>query len=48
MKKDERRDDYMENLGLKVLRFSDRDVLKNLQVVLEVIWENLNLPGIHP
>ncbi len=44
MKKDEIRDDYMEKLGLRVLRFSDRDVLKNLRVVLEVIWENLNPP----
>ncbi len=45
MKKDKTRDDYMNKLGLKVLRFSDRDVFKNLQVVLEVIWENLNPPG---
>ncbi len=45
MKKDEIRDDYIDKLGLKVLRFSDRDVFKNLQVVLEVIWENSNPPN---
>ncbi len=45
MKKDERRDNYMKNIGLRVLRFSDRDVFKNLQGVLEAIWESLNPPG---
>ncbi len=45
MKKDEIRDDYIDKLGLKVLRFSDRVVFKNLQVVLEVIWENSNPPN---
>jgi very-short-patch-repair endonuclease len=41
MKRDKRRDDYLKNLGLKVLRFSDRDVFKNLNGVLERIFENL-------
>jgi very-short-patch-repair endonuclease len=45
MKKGEIRDDYMKNLGLRVLRFSDRDIFKNLQGVLEAIWENPNPPG---
>ena len=45
MRKDKIRDNYLENLGLTVLRFSDRDVLKNLQGVLEAVWENLNPPG---
>lgn len=40
-KKDKIRDDYLESLGLKVLRFSDREVFKNLNGVLEKIWENL-------
>jgi very-short-patch-repair endonuclease len=31
MRKDKIRDNYLENLGLTVLRFSDRDVLGNLQ-----------------
>ena len=42
MRKDKIRDNYLKNLELTVLRFSDRDVFKNLQGVLEAIWENLN------
>ncbi|ODS31394.1 MAG: hypothetical protein SCARUB_03492 [Candidatus Scalindua rubra] len=45
MKKDKSRDAYMKRIGLRVLRFSDRDVFKNLHGVLEAIWENLNPPG---
>lgn len=40
-KKDEKRDNYLRALGLKVLRFSDRDFLKNQKEVLEEIWRNL-------
>jgi len=40
-KKDKGRDDYMEKLGMKILRFADRDVLKNLQGVLEKVFEIL-------
>jgi len=32
------RDNYMRSLGLRVLRFSDREVLENLTAVLEKIW----------
>ena len=39
--KDIRRDTYLENMGLRVLRFSDKDVLKNLESVIEKIWSNL-------
>jgi len=43
--KDVQRDAYLKNIGLTVLRFSDRDVLKNLESVVETIWSNLqNLP----
>jgi very-short-patch-repair endonuclease len=35
------RDEYMKRQGLKVLRFSDRDVFANLSLVIEKIWENL-------
>jgi very-short-patch-repair endonuclease len=35
------RDDYMKRTGITVLRFSDRDVLKNLGAVLEEIWRQL-------
>jgi very-short-patch-repair endonuclease len=41
LKEDKIRDDYMKNLGFKVLRFSDREVLKNLNGVIERIYENL-------
>jgi len=39
--KDERRDGCMERLGLRVLRFSDREVLTNPRGVLEKIWNYL-------
>jgi very-short-patch-repair endonuclease len=39
--KDKIRDSYMKKIGLKILRFSDVDVLKNLDSVLEIIWDNL-------
>lgn len=39
MKKDKVRDDYLGGLGLRVLRFLDTDVLKNMDGVLERILE---------
>ena len=36
--KDELRDGYMKRVGLKVLRFSDKEVFENLSGVLEEIW----------
>lgn len=39
--KDMVRDNYMARLGLRVLRFSDRDILENLDSVLETIWRYL-------
>ncbi|MDP2689786.1 MAG: endonuclease domain-containing protein [Deltaproteobacteria bacterium] len=39
--KDARRDSLMEDLGLKVMRFSDRDVFENLDGVLKTINENM-------
>lgn len=39
--KDNKRDGYMEDLGLRVLRFSDRDVFKNLRAIIEKIWSYL-------
>lgn len=40
---DRRRDDYMRNLGLRVLRFSDIDVLKNVDGVVESIITNMEV-----
>ncbi|MGR3317712.1 MAG: endonuclease domain-containing protein [Candidatus Anammoxibacter sp.] len=39
--KDKERDNYMVSLGLKVFRFSDSDVFKNLDGVMETIWHKL-------
>jgi len=35
------RDAYMAGIGITVVRFSDRDVLMNLEAVLEEIWKRL-------
>ena len=40
-KNDLMRDAYMAGEGITVVRFSDRDVLKNLKAVLEEIWKGL-------
>ena len=39
--KDKVRDNYVSRLGFTVLRFSDRDVFKNINGVLERIYEYL-------
>jgi very-short-patch-repair endonuclease len=41
MDKDRKRDDYLQGLGLNVMRFSDIDVLKNINEILERIYEHL-------
>ena len=41
IKKDEIRDKYFKSLGLKVLRFTNLDVLKNINGVLERIYEEV-------
>ncbi len=41
MKKDLERNKYLQELGLTVLRFSDIDVLRNIDGVLERIAEHL-------
>ena len=42
--KDVTRDQYLVNLGLNVLRFSDLDVLKNMDGVLSVLYEHTKIP----
>ena len=44
MKKDQERERYLHGLGLTVLRFSDIDVLKNIDGVGERIQEYLKSP----
>ncbi|OGC38874.1 hypothetical protein A2Y85_02745 [candidate division WOR-3 bacterium RBG_13_43_14] len=39
--KDNQRDLYLNKLGLKVLRFSDRDIFINIDAVLKRIYDNL-------
>jgi very-short-patch-repair endonuclease len=41
MKKDDMRDRYLDSLGFTVLRFSDREVLNNLEGVIEKIYDHL-------
>jgi very-short-patch-repair endonuclease len=41
MQKDRKRDDYFQRLNLTVLRFPDTDVFKNINGVLERIYEHL-------
>jgi very-short-patch-repair endonuclease len=43
--KDKRRDRHLNNLGIKVLRFSDTDVLTNISGVVENILENMENKG---
>lgn len=43
-KEDRKRDDYLQGLGLNVMRFSDIDVLKNINGILERIYEHLKSP----
>ena len=38
---DRKRDEYLRNLGLKILRFPDNEVFRNTNVVLQLIYENL-------
>ena len=39
--KDRVRDDVLTKMGIKVLRFSDRDVFENIGGVMEEIWSCL-------
>ena len=41
LQKDRRRDEYLASLGLKVLRFDSREVLKESDAVLDVIYRTI-------
>ena len=45
---DRKRDDYLKNLGLKVLRFSNTEVLNNIEGVVESILENMGIIQANP
>src|SRR4030066_2484802 len=36
--KDRKREEYMKDIGLRVLRFSDKEIFNNTEGVLERIW----------
>ena len=40
--KDKERTEYLQRLGIKVIRFENKDVIKNLEGVLIEIKKNLN------
>jgi very-short-patch-repair endonuclease len=40
--KDQVRDDQLAALGLRVLRFNNRQVLKEMDAVMEVIWREVD------
>jgi len=42
IERDKERDVYINSLGLKVLRFTNVEVLKNMQGVIDSIIENMN------
>jgi very-short-patch-repair endonuclease len=46
-KTDRKRDEDLRKLGLKVLRFADTDVLKNIDGVVETILENMEVREEH-
>ncbi|NIW14527.1 MAG: DUF559 domain-containing protein [Candidatus Thorarchaeota archaeon] len=41
IRRDHVRDKYLESLGFTIFRFSDREVFKNIEGVLERIFEHL-------
>ena len=44
---DEGRTSYLQRLGMSVIRFWDHEVLQELDVVMEVIWNKLLKEGDH-
>ena len=40
--KDKIRDEFLANLGIRVLRFENRDIFENINKVLELIKNNFN------
>ena len=43
--KDSERDDYLQSLGLTVLRYANSDINKNFQSVCQDIWNHLFVEG---
>ena len=43
IRRDQRRDAWLRSVGLHVLRFDDRQVLLETDLVLEAIWQAMNV-----
>ncbi|NLQ19063.1 endonuclease domain-containing protein [Marinomonas sp. M1K-6] len=41
---DRKRDDFMRSQGLQVIRFTNQDIMKKLDAVLEVIHQSIQTP----
>ncbi len=39
--KDMKRNEYLEKMGIRVLRFTNRDIIDNLDSVIQVIYEKI-------
>jgi very-short-patch-repair endonuclease len=48
LERDKTRDNYLMSLGFTVLRFSDRDIFKNIDGMLQRIWEYIENPPLIP
>ena len=48
LRRDTIRDEYLQRRGLRVLRFSNAEVLRNLEAVLEKIRRAVEEAGAHP
>lgn len=44
---DQERTEYLNSIGIKILRFWNGEVSKNIKLVLEIIWRELNKPPLH-
>jgi very-short-patch-repair endonuclease len=48
IEKDRLRDDYLKSKGLRVLRFDNHEVIKNLSGVLDVIYKEIEKSVFNP
>jgi very-short-patch-repair endonuclease len=45
---DEQREDYLKSLGLQVIRYTNQEILKNLDGVLEDLWGRMSVGSTSP
>ncbi len=46
--RDEKRTDFLRNRGLKVIRFWNNEILREIEAVLEKIWQEIHSPSPRP